>query len=194
MSNSKTILHFHTGRGGHFNNPGYKTFCGIETIDKHVDDLFPGFEYQNEAYSKIKGRENLEQLLFKAKDSGNAEIFESKTGIDLGEFGLVDLNGTFMISQAQLATGTGVIARDLQYNTDEFVTLSECDADDMRVVLRSNSWAREQVLQEWVEMQLEGAVDWTKFDDDRYDELIDAIENHVQIDVSEYYIQEEEEA
>jgi len=27
---TKTILHFHIGRGGRFNNPGYTTYEGIE--------------------------------------------------------------------------------------------------------------------------------------------------------------------
>jgi len=41
MKNSRnTIVAFHIGRGGRFNNSGHKTFIGEKRIDAFVDDLF----------------------------------------------------------------------------------------------------------------------------------------------------------
>jgi len=42
MNTEKTILHFHTGRGGRFNNQGHVTFCGVNDIGEVLSILDSG--------------------------------------------------------------------------------------------------------------------------------------------------------
>ena len=39
---TRTVVHFHIGRGGRFHNPGYKTFVGVE--DMHPSESSIVFE------------------------------------------------------------------------------------------------------------------------------------------------------
>lgn len=68
--NGQEILAFHIGRGGRFNNGGYRTFKGFKAIDKFTDDLF----MNKEETEYIDGNGNSVGLLVDNDGTGSIDI------------------------------------------------------------------------------------------------------------------------
>lgn len=142
----KTLITFHTGRGGRFYNPGHVSFVNQDmTISSYTDDLFLAYENASEIANKIGDRENLIKLFELAKevdgvDASNArERFEKITGLSFGELVYVDWNGS-EVGLAYENDGTGRINIDNAYNTTVVKYLEDCSDDELLMIYKSNNW------------------------------------------------------
>lgn len=107
---SKTILHFHTGRGGKFFNPGYTTFEGINDASIIENDIY---------YPKYK--------------NGN-DILHSNTHY------MLDANGNELSATVnEYNNGVGVYDWDGSYDTDSFIYADQLDEDLIFLVLQNNT-------------------------------------------------------
>lgn len=106
---TKTILHFHIGRGGRFNNSGYTTFNGINSADIISNYLF---------FPKYK--------------NGN-DITRSNTHYMLDENGN-ELSATVN----EYNSGVGTYDWDGDYDTDIFIYADELDEDLILLILQDN--------------------------------------------------------
>lgn len=106
---TKTILHFHIGRGGRFNNTGYTTYKGIEDASIISNYLF---------FPKYK--------------NGN-DITRSNTHYMLDETGN-ELSATVN----EYNRGVGVYDWDGDYDTDSFIYADDLDEDLILLILQGN--------------------------------------------------------
>lgn len=107
---SKTILHFHTGRGGKFNNPGYTTFEGVEDASVISNYLyFPRYKNGNDILHS-----NRHYMLDENGNELSATVNEYNNGV-----GVFDWDGT--------------------YDTDFFIYADELDEDLILIVLKDNT-------------------------------------------------------
>jgi hypothetical protein len=142
-----TILAFHIGRGGHFNNQGHLTFIGENKIGKYTDDLFLTFENAYEVGKKIDGRENLSRKLEQAiKGDNDAVAFFEKIGLPLGEKVYQDGSGALVgLSEKDVETGIGRIDIDGPYDTTYTCLLSNCDERELQAILDYNNWVDDSI-------------------------------------------------
>jgi hypothetical protein len=164
MEPTKTIVHFHTGRGGRFNNAGHTTFCGTKTIG---------------------------EVLQIADQSGQWNFYRDRDA--KGRFCApyyADHNGRELISANDVESGVGIIDWDGDYDTDVCMLLSECSEAELIKIAASNEWNAHALLQEFFDTQTELKVDWKAFDGNFHD-LIWEYFNGLTIDITEYYQLEE---
>lgn len=107
---TKTILHFHTGRGGKFYNPGYTTFKGVEDASVISNYLY---------YPRYK--------------NGN-DILRSSTHYMLDENGN-ELSATVN----EYNKGVGTYDWDGDYDTDSFIYAEQLDEDLILLILQDNT-------------------------------------------------------
>lgn len=164
---NETIVYFHTGRGGHFNNAGYRTFQGTKNIGEVLSIC-----NSSNCWSFLKNRDE--------KGRFCAPYY-------------VDQNGNFLISEKELNTGVGQLEWDGIYDTDTCFLLSDCDENDLKLILESNEWNKEDVIVEFFNECTDLKIDWKKFNDN-YEGLITDYFNF-QVNVEDYYqvIEETEE-
>lgn len=162
---NKTIVYFHTGRGGHFNNAGHRTFQGTKNISE----------------------------VLSLCDSSNQWSFRRDRD-EKGRFCApyyADQNGNYIISEKELETGVGQLEWDANYDTDTCFLLSECDESDLMLILESNEWNKENVLVEFFNECTDLVIDWRKFNGD-YEALIHDYFNFT-ISVEDFYNEKETE-
>jgi hypothetical protein len=143
------LVAFHVGRGGRFYNEGHITYLGEDkTISDYTSDLFIVYENQDELYSLIKGRYNLEKKFDECNDSDNFTWFEDRLKFDLGE--KVYISGGSRspvgLSLAESETGSGIIDIDGGYNTTYVQTLSECSELELDLILCYSGYVSQDVL------------------------------------------------
>ncbi len=196
MTNSKKILHFHTGRGGRFYNGGHTTFCGEKNIiqvlqmaDESGKWNFINRENEIEIFKMLekRGLENLVALFEKCRDNDDFSIFERKTGLELGEKVYQDSNGNTIISVEKAETGVGVLNFDNEYDSDECMLLQDCSEAELAMIADSSEWNKESLLQEYFDNNRDLKIEWKKFDSDRYDDLIADYFNLSSVVVDEFY-------
>jgi hypothetical protein len=154
-----TIVAFHIGRGGRFNNPGHITFLGENKITHYTDDLFLSYENAYEIGKKIKGRENLQNKFEQALDSDTAAIsFFEKIGLPLGEKIYTDCNGSPVgLTEAEAVTGIGRIDLDGQYDTTYTRLLSDCNEHELKLIADYGGYV-DDTIRDYAKEQL-GIVD-----------------------------------
>jgi hypothetical protein len=108
MNASTYIVAFHIGRGGRFHNQGHKSFM------PHIKQLSDCFSERC--------------IIFREDEEGNPLPDEKWLLIDGG--GNVILEG-----RANIESKTGVLDWDGEYDTDIVQYLSECDDDELRLIL-----------------------------------------------------------
>lgn len=136
-----TIVAFHIGRGGRFNNQGFRSFIGEEKIGKFTDDLF----IRHENLTAFKDRfgfdrtftENQKCIIDLATDEAYDEL-EQKFGITaemLGELHYYDGSGhdTGLTENERLA-GVGRISIDGDYDTTYTCYLSDCSENELQLI------------------------------------------------------------
>lgn len=150
MDTSDTIVAFHIGRGGRFHNAGHRSFIGFNDITAYTDDLFINYENESEIHRKIDGRENImtafERLLYNRHDQEIKLNFEAKTGLILGELTYTS-NGENLtgLTLAGAETGIGKINIDNDYDTTYTCKLSNCDADELKLIYKSTYYMNSDV-------------------------------------------------
>lgn len=160
-SENKTIVYFHTGRGGHFNNAGHKTF---------------------------KGTKNISEVLSLCDSSNRWSFLVNRD--DKGRFCApyyADQNGNYLISEKEIESGVGQLEWDGIYDTDSCFHLSDCDENDLKLIIDSNEWNKEDVIVEFFNQHTDLVFDWSKFNGD-YEELIRQYFNFSDIDVTMFYL------
>ena len=191
----KTIVYFHTGRGGHFHNSGHRTFNGTYNIgevlsmnDNGKRNSFLNKENESEIYRLLKKRDldNLLELFEKCSDNSDFAAFEKKTGLKLGQNIYADCNGNEIISEKEVESGIGLLNWDYEYDTDECIFLSDCDESDLHLIIESNEWNNEYLIQEYFNESTDLEIDWDKFNGN-YSTLIDEYFNFPNIDITEFY-------
>ncbi len=151
---NKTIVAFHVGPGGRFQNSGFKSFFGqynIYQVISRVGDskwLFEGYENESVLRRKIKGYSNLTEKLDWCRDNQDFTFFEKRLNYNMGDFGLLDSNGNFMISQKNIDTGVGVL--DFDGNYDKYYTcyIDDCEEEELLCIAKSNEWNKLDILEE----------------------------------------------
>jgi len=162
----ETILYFHTGRGGRFNNGGHCTYQGKKNIGEVLSLCDSG-----KRWSFIHERDNK------------------------GKFCkpyYADQNGNFLIYVKEVESGVGVLDWDTIYDTDVCLKLSDCSKNDLKIILKSYEWDKEDVIKEYFDNYTDLKVDWNKFNGD-YNDLIENYHSYSLIDISDYYNEKVEE-
>lgn len=193
---NKTILFFHTGRGGRYYNAGHKTFKGVKTIgevlalnDNSKNHIFLAKENEHAIAKMLSDRNftNLMQLFENCRDKEDFSEFENKTGLPLGENVYVDCNGNEIITEAEVESGVGVLNWDGAYNTDMCLYLSDCNEDDLKIIADSEEFNKEGILQEYFDEFTDLQIDWSKFNGD-YKALITDYFNMPIYNIEDYYL------
>lgn len=193
----QTTLHFHTGRGGRFNNPGHRTFEGIESfsnlIQRKSDYLFRSFENIEEAEEAVEENPELEPILSYAVESGDGSEFEKETSIDLGEYVLTDSAGHVLLTAEEANEETGYIEWDNDYDADKVIYLEDATDEDMQIVNRSGLYDATELVRAWVEMKLDrDDIEWDRIDSDDYRHIIDGVDSYG-FDIEDWYQEEDAE-
>lgn len=141
-----TLVTFHIGRGGRFNNPDYKTYwCQDKPIDAYTDDLFMSYENEGEISSRIGDRENLKNLFEEAICGNDAAIERLRGwGLELGDKIYVDCNGSPVGLKVE-NDGTGCIDEDGIYDTTYVKRLSDCTNEELELIYHSSYFASDDV-------------------------------------------------
>lgn len=168
----RTIVAFHIGRGGKFYNAGHKTFIGEKKIGDFTNDLFLSFEnvsnFKNRFGYDSTGNSDQKCILDLITDE-NFDELEEVFGIkkeELGEELYFDGGGNSTgLTQKNVNCGIGSIDIDGQYNTTYTIYLDECDKDELLLIINSNEWNKEELIQKYFEYH-GYTVDWLNFNDD----------------------------
>jgi hypothetical protein len=153
MKNSeKTIVAFHIGRGGRFNNQGFLTFIGEEKISKFTGDLFCRFENEH----KFSGRYGFDNTYSDQKcildliTDGEFDELEEKFGISkemLGEETYYHQNSCSTgLTANEYETGIGRIEIDHDYDTTYTTYLENCNENEIQAIKDSSYWNKEYLL------------------------------------------------
>ena len=192
---NKTIVHFHTGRGGRFNNAGHVTFAGVRDLSevltlrdsgKHWSFLHKENGYKVSKMLSERNLTNLLQMFERCQDANDFTLFEKKTGIDLGEDVYFDSNGDEIITAAEVAQGVGCISWDFDYDTDTCTYLADCSESELKLIADADTDLIEEYFNECTDLQ----VDWSKFNGE-YTQLITDYMNHNVIELEYFYELEE---
>lgn len=124
-SENRTIVCFHTGRGGRFHNQGHVTFVGEMDINKVMDYESNKLFYRN----------------------------RNKKGQFCAPF-YTDCNGNEMITEKQAKTGVGQLDWDGPYDTDICCYLDECTETELEMIKESTVY-KSRSLEAEVEKLLE---------------------------------------
>jgi len=189
---NKTVVHFHIGRGGHFNNAGHRTFEGIadfqEVILEHSDNLF--YDREN-YYSILKDLEdrnltNLIELLESCKDRDYFGDFEAKTGLSVGKPVHTDSNGKIIVDAESFDSLVGTLNWDYGYDTDVCKYLEDCNKRELLTIANSNTWKSEDAIQEYFDKSTDLSIDWSLFNGE-YADLVEEYFNSRSVDVTDFY-------
>jgi hypothetical protein len=145
----KTILHFHTGRGGKFNNQGHVTYCGEKSI---------------------------------------LQILRNDNSVFISEDDLyyIDNSGNELISVEEAESGVGKIDFDGEYDTDTCIFLEECGETELNLILKSNEYGKEDMIQKYFDECTDLVINWARFNGD-YEGLITDFFNHPKVNENEFY-------
>jgi len=170
---SKVIVAFHIGRGGRYNNSGFKSFVGEKNINEFVYDLFINYENIHEVSEKIKDNSILNRNSDFILDLINDGKFEElqKFGIteeDLGKLIYTTCGGNDVGLYVE-NDGIGCINIDHTYNTTYACPLEDLDEAEIELIVNSNEYKSYDLIQFLEEV--------TKKKFDRFGALISEIEN-----------------
>jgi hypothetical protein len=149
MENQKTIVAFHLGRGGRFNNGGHKSFVGQYTITDILsiaDDRgkwnFIKRQKQDKVMELLDTRHlpNLQKLFDKSMSNDDFSEFTRRTKIDMGELMYVDSNGNELITVEEADTGVGCINYDNEYDTYICQYIDDCDINELLLIAEDGRW------------------------------------------------------
>jgi hypothetical protein len=190
---NKTIVAFHTGRGGSFYNAGHVTFIGTKNINEFTEDLFSTYENAYEIWNKIKGIENLENMYneYICEGSPKSTALFKKLGFDFGKETYATSTGYYVGLYVE-NDGTGSIDIDGDYDTTSCIFLNDCEENELKIILRSGEWNKEDVIIEFFNECTDLIIDWSKFNGDYSGLITDYFNFFSNINVENYYEETEE--
>jgi hypothetical protein len=139
---ANTIVAFHIGRGGRFNNEGHLFYIGVDKIEKFTDDLFVNFEnaekFKNRFGFVSTGDKNQRCILDLITDKDFDEL-EEKFGITekmLGEEMYYDGGGNPTgLTASDVDSGIGKINIDNGYDTTYTCFLKDIDESEFDAII-----------------------------------------------------------
>ena len=140
MNIINTIVAFHIGRGGNYNDAGYLTFLGVNPISYYTNDLFVGYINAYRVFKLLGDRENLKEKYYEAigGDKAAQHLFD-RLGLSLGKEIYLDSAGSPVgLSLAQESTGVGVINIDNEYDTTYCKYLINIDVNEAHAIINSS--------------------------------------------------------
>src|SRR5574343_1606011 len=158
---NETIVYFHVGRGGKFNNQGYKSFHGCKEISEILTLCDSGNKW-----SFWRNRDNKGKFISPA---------------------YFDQNGNFIISEKDVKSGVGILDWDGSYDTDICSYLRDCDEHELLLIIQSNEYNKENLIKEYFNECTDLNVDGLKFNG-MYSDLITDYFNFSDCDINDYYI------
>ena len=162
---NSTIVYFHTGRGGRFNNAGYRSFQGTKNISEVLS-------------------------LCDASRRWSFLVNREENGRFCAPY-YADQNGDLLISEKELKTGVGQLEWDGDYDTDTCFMLNECDENDLKLIIESREWNKEYIIVEYFNECTDLVIDWSKFNGNYAGLIVDYFE-FSNFDIQEYYEETEE--
>ena len=148
-----TIVAFHIGRGGRFNNPGFLSFIGEEKIGKFTDDLFCNFENTG----KFKDRfgydytgDSTQKCILDLISDRDFDKLEERFGITKamlgGEFYFDGGGNSTSLTASEVESGIGKINIDMDYDTTYTCLLKDCYEEETYAIEKSSYWNKEELL------------------------------------------------
>lgn len=148
-----TIVAFHIGRGGRFNNAGHLSFIGAEKIGKFTEDLFPRYENQNAFKNRFgfdQTYNSRQKCILDLITDENFDELEEKFGITLemlGEVRYYDAAGHDTgLTESECQTGVGRIEIDGNYNTTYACPLSDCNEQELQLIVGYNGYVDSAIV------------------------------------------------
>jgi len=155
-----TVVCFKIGRGGHFHNAGHVSFLRYEDdINKFTGDLFSYYEFENEFRYKYKGYPNIIKELESFFETGDGEADQAtmdlypifrRLGITLSDLGdrLWFTCGGSCTGLEVDNDGTGTIDIDGGYNTTYCKLITDCDNDELELIVRDEPYNLVSLLED----------------------------------------------
>lgn len=105
-TDTQTVVHFHIGRGGRFNNGGHKTFEAVEDLNHF----------------------NRDWLILLDTDEDNNPIPDDEWVLQ------TDTGHIFLEGREAIESRTGVLDYDGIYDTDVFKYVEDCTDDELQLL------------------------------------------------------------
>ena len=148
---ANTIVAFHIGRGGLFNNPGFVTFLGEKKISDFTSDLNAHFTNESNFKNRFgfDSTDGDQKCILDLITDRDFDQLEEKFGITeemLGEEIYLDNGGNSVeLTVAEAETGIGRINEDNQYDTTYTCLLSDCSEDELRLILDYEGYVNSEI-------------------------------------------------
>lgn len=157
---NKTIVYFHTGRGGRFYNSGHQEFRGTKTIGEVL-----ALCDSSSQWAFLHNRDKKGRFI--------APIY-------------LDQNGSYLISEKEVSSGVGQLDWDGAYDTDTCIYLSDCGETDLNLILESNEYNKKDLIVEYFDECTDLIIDWARFNGN-YEGLISNFFYSSDVDVDYFY-------
>jgi hypothetical protein len=158
------IVCFHIGRGGRFNNSGFKSFITAKDINQVIkfdDDKSSNFiTYENEHkyYKTLKNYPNLSQKFDECRDADDFTWFENKfRWWELGEKIYTDCDGNPLGVKVE-NDGTGCVNRDFAYDTTYCCFIEDCNNEELRLIYNYSGYVDSRILEEVKTLMIEREI------------------------------------
>ena len=136
----KSIVAFHVGRGGRFNNEGFLTYLGEKRIDEFTGNLFTNYKNQYDIFKKIKGLKNLEAKYYECCDTDDFSFFDERLGLEIGEKIYTDCNGEPVgLTEKECESGIGCINIDNRFDTTYCKYFEDCDDIEIELINKEST-------------------------------------------------------
>jgi len=154
QDNDNIIVAFHIGRGGRFNNAGFKSFIGEKKIGEFANGLITEFENEISIKRDLESKGEHDGIIedfFNMCTNHDFEQIKKVFGIsqeDLGDFIYIDAGGnSTYLTQKQVDCGVGTIDLDGHYDTTYTQLLSDCDGQELGLINDANDYKSPELEQ-----------------------------------------------
>jgi hypothetical protein len=135
-----------------------------------------GGKFSNQGHVTYCGEKSILEILKNSND-----VFLSED-----EQYYIDISGKELISVKEAESGVGYLNFDFAYDSDTCIFLEECGETELNLILKSNEYGKEDMIQKYFDECTGIVINWTRFNGD-YEGLITAYFNSPEIDVKEFY-------
>lgn len=151
IEESEVIVAFHIGRGGEFNNGGFKSFIGERNISEFTYDLFLSHENENDFKNRygFSHTDGDQDCIVDLITDENYDELEESFGITremLGEKVWSDGGGNLVgLTESESESGIGKIDIDGDYDTTICKRLTSCTDGELKMIIDSHDFIRFEI-------------------------------------------------